>query len=1035
MHKLSKQSELSFENELISYLTQIGGTKQWVYEPELKTTDQLWLNFKQILEQNNAERLDQPLSELEFAQVKQEISSLTSPYRAGQFLYGLKGTSQVEVDLDDGRHVFLTVFDQDQVGAGNTKYQVVNQIERPAIITGKKNRRFDVTLLINGLPIIQIEEKAEAHDAKEALNQIEQYINEDQYSDIFATVQILVGMTPTNIRYMANTTMDKFSTAFAFHWQREQDNSTVRDWREFSAQMLSIPMAHQMATSYMILDGTQNKQMLKVMRPYQVYATRRIIEKLRRMTFGIDPKEAGYIWHTTGSGKTISSFKAAWLASRLPNVDRVVFMVDRVALTNQTAANYAAYDPDSNDENKNGVVADTANVNALARKLKSASGIIVTSIQKMEHLVKRKGFQTPKDNIVFIVDEAHRSTPGETFQLVKKAFPKSAWIGYTGTPSFTGITTGQIFGDPLHIYTIREAIADRNVLGFKVDFNTTLSKDKLKTEYLPKFYQNLYPKWTEQDITAKISTLNDEDMDDLVKPGVYDMNQQHVELVVKDILGKWRNRSDDYRYNAMLTTHVGGGKASTPMAMMYYREFKKQNQSQQRPLKVAVTFSQDTTNGDNMLTTNRSLGEVMQDYSQMFGGHYDDTNVKEYTENVVARLNRTIDDGQYLDLVIVIDQLLTGFDAPKMNTLYVDRTMQGATLIQAYSRTNRIENMEHKPFGRIVNYRWPVHAEKLMNEALTEYANRSSAFKQDELLDPDKGKDGSLTDDGILAADFAKLVTETKTIVANLSQISHEFTAIPLGENEQEKMYQLLTSYNSNINKLKQDDNYSYAQPQQFLKQIGLTETQETMLTATLANELKEKIAKKRGVDFSDLNLEMTHVNEVRVNYDYLSELLAQLANDIHDGNAVSAQSNYSEVNKIADQMDDRKYANQVKQTATDIFNGDIVPDYPMKAKDAKRLISENTAKSKRAEIGEFRKKWGLLDVDFTKMNELIEHHILNADDLNLDGTLSEILRRGQQDYRDYVTDEKIRSLSKIKYRNELRQALEKLADKIIKKY
>lgn len=277
--------ELDFESDLINYLTQIGGTKQWEYVSDIKTTDQLWNNFKQIVEQNNIGLLDGPLSDNEFNQVKSEITKLSSPYKAGQFLYGLNGISQVEIDLDNGKHIFLTIFDQDQIGAGNTKYQVVNQIVRPAVIAGKKNRRFDTTLLINGLPIIQIEEKANAHDAKEALNQMQQYIDEGQYGDIFSTLQILVGMTPTNIRYMANTDAGSFNTDFSFHWQRENDNSTVRDWKEFTNQMLSIPMAHQMATSYMILDGTKNEQMLKVMRPYQMYATRRIITKIRGLQF------------------------------------------------------------------------------------------------------------------------------------------------------------------------------------------------------------------------------------------------------------------------------------------------------------------------------------------------------------------------------------------------------------------------------------------------------------------------------------------------------------------------------------------------------------------------------------------------------------------------------------------------------------------------------------------------------------------------------------------------------------------------------
>ena len=328
--------ERMFEEELIRYLsgesvTDAGGdrvretgsymakAKLWKYEPDIKTTEALWENFKQILEQHNQSTLEHPLSVVEFHQVKKIISNLRTPYEAGQFLYGLNGVSQIEIDLDDGRHVFLTVFDQKEIGAGDTVYQVVNQIQRPAVITGKQDRRFDTTLLINGLPIIQIEEKTDTHDVNEALNQMHQYIDENQYRDIFSTLQILVAMTPNNVKYMANTTSERFNKDFAFHWQRKEDNSIVRNWKEFVDSMLSIPMAHQMAVNYMILDGTKNKETLKVMRPYQVYATQKVIEGIKHADFESGYKKVGYIWHTTGSGKTITSFKTAWLASRLPN--------------------------------------------------------------------------------------------------------------------------------------------------------------------------------------------------------------------------------------------------------------------------------------------------------------------------------------------------------------------------------------------------------------------------------------------------------------------------------------------------------------------------------------------------------------------------------------------------------------------------------------------------------------------------------------------------------------------------------------------
>lgn len=363
-------AELKFEDELIDMLVNLGGSKQWEYLPHVKTSDQLWENFKQILERNNQDKIDSALSKNEFAQVKAEINNLKTPYQAGQFLYGMNGISQVEIDRDNGDHVYLTVFDQDQIGAGNTVYQVVNQIQRPAVIPGRKNRRFDTTLLINGLPIIQIEEKADGHRVNEALNQMQQYIEEEQYTGIFSTLQILVALTPHDARYMANTTSDNFNTAFAFHWQREEDNQVVTDAKEFIGKMLSIPMAHQMATNFMILDGTPHHQMIKIMRPYQMYATKRVIDKIRNHQFGIDDQRIGYVWHTTGSGKTISSFKAAWLASRLPNVDKVVFMVDRVALTNQTVDEYEAYDPENTEDSNGGVVTDSANRWVLNKKLR-----------------------------------------------------------------------------------------------------------------------------------------------------------------------------------------------------------------------------------------------------------------------------------------------------------------------------------------------------------------------------------------------------------------------------------------------------------------------------------------------------------------------------------------------------------------------------------------------------------------------------------------------------------------------------------------
>lgn len=1065
-------NELKFETDLIQYLTSgtisnseydasqlpsqlneqaadyIVKTKQWKYMPEIETTEQLWDNFKQILESHNQNTLEHPLSVSEFNQVKKIISDLKTPYEAGQFLYGLNGVSQIEIDLDDGRHVFLTVFDQTQIGAGDTVYQVVNQIQRPAVIAGKQNRRFDTTLLINGLPIIQIEEKRDTHDVNEALNQMHQYIDENQYRDIFSTLQILVAITPNNVKYMANTTADKFNKDFAFNWQRKSDNSIVRDWKEFADSMLSIPMAHQMATNYMILDGTKNKQMLKVMRPYQVYATQKVIQGLKHADFELGLNKIGYIWHTTGSGKTITSFKTAWLASRMPNIDKVVFVVDRIALTRQTTDNYSAYDPDDTGE-LDGSVQDTNNTNELSRKLKSKdNGIIVTSVQKLDTLVKRQSFKAPDKNIVFIVDEAHRSTGGESFKKIQQTFKRSAWVGYTGTPMFDdttkGLRTADIFGDLLHAYTIREAIADRNVLGFKVDFETTIDEEAMKAQYLPVFYRERYPNWSEEQIQEKIQNLSQEDMDDAVQPSFYDENPDHVREVVRDIFDNWRNRSNEGKYNALLTTHVGGGKASTPMAMMYFKEFQRvnaRNLAEGKPtLKVAVTFSQNNSNNDSMLSTNQGLYDAITAYNATFGTQFGMDDVAGYTQDVTSRLNKTASDGNFLDLVIVVNQLLTGFDAPELNTLYVDRTLKGAGLIQAYSRTNRIADMQDKPWGRVVNYRWPAQNEKLMNRALAIYANKDSAELSDEQRDIQN------KNDGITAPEFEDLFADVKAVVNQLSTLTNQFVQLPASEKQKDEMLDLLRDYNAGVAKLKQYDakevdgesiGFNYDDPDELIQALGMSAEDEKMLTTVLTNELKSHIAKEKKISVYQIELRMTHVKDVKINYDYLTELVQDLLNQIHEGKQAEAEETKAKIHQFANGLDDREYATKINQAAEAIMNGhypssDSDLQYPVKLQDSEAVIQAANNVSLDRKFLDFRVKWGITDIiTSAQMRELFSRHRYDMQDLDDTGQISDILAQASLSYKTLAHDEQVQQLSKIKYRNSLREAIYELADEV----
>ena len=739
----------------------------------------------------------------------------------------------------------------------------------------------------------------------------------------------------------------------------------------------------------------------------------------------------------------------------MPNVDKVVFVVDRIALTKQTEANYKAYDPEGSidiDGKQFDTIGGTENTSALKKKLNEKGyGIIVTSVQKLNTLINRKDFVVPKKNFVFIVDEAHRSTGGESFEDLQKVFKGAAWVGYTGTPMFDkvvgrkGTKTHEVFGKLLHAYTIREAIADKNVLGFKVDFETTIAEDKMKLEYLPKFYKDKYPDWNELDIERKIANLTDNDMDDMIEPSFYDNNEEHVKLVVEDIFKNWRNRSNDGAYNAMLTTHIGGNRPSTPMALLYFEEFDRVNQerkAQELPtLKVGITFSMSTNNSDNQLTTNDGLLRAMKHYNKMFGTSFGLDDVSGYTQDLTTRLNRTAQDGQYLDIVIVVDQLLTGFDAPQLNTLYVDRTLKDAMLIQAYSRTNRIADNQGKPWGRIVNYRWPAKNEEFMNRALSIYANKHSADVQETLVDT-----RALVDTGVLAKPFKEQFEEVKQVVDRLADMTDNFTEVPASEAKQEEMFNLMRTYSVGMSKLKQYDpdvvngediGFDYDNPDELVTLLGMTPEQEEMLTTSLYNDLKERIAENHDVPVAQIELRMIHVKQISVNYDYLTELIEALMNAVHEKRMDAAADYREKINDFAMALDDRQYAKKINNAADAIYKGTYPPEgktiqYPVKLTSLEVIEDVNTMIMK-DDIFDFRLKWGIIDViSNDEILDLFSRHTAGKQDLDSTGRISKLKKDARAEYQAKAQDTDIVSLNKIKYGNELVAALYKFADSYV---
>lgn len=1070
MIEIKNKAELEFERDLIDALShgaltqpgqtlddvdRIYRTRNWEYMPSIKTEEDLWANFKKILEQHNAATLDQPLSYVEFAQVKREINELSTPFKAGQFLYGLNGTSQVEVDLDDGRHVFLTVFDQSQVGAGDTVYQVVNQIQRPAVIPGRPDRRFDVTLLINGLPIIQIELKRSGLDVNQALNQMHQYAREGLYQGIFSTVQLLVGMTPNDAVYMANTPADQFNKDFSFHWQTQKDNTIVRNWRKFADHVLSIPAAHELSTSYMILDGTPNRESIKVMRPYQVHATRKALNAIKHRDYEAAINRLGYIWHTTGSGKTITSFKTAWLASKLPLVDKVVFLVDRKQLTNQTLSKYRAYDPEAKDIDSS-VIGDTENTRQLHLKLKdNAHKIIVTSVQKMDRLVKRSSFKDPGKNIVFIVDEAHRSTSGDSFANIQKAFKHGAWLGYTGTPVFEPNSnqpkTVDLFGKCLHSYTIKEAIADKSVLGFHVDFKTTIPEDQVQEKYLPEFYRRQHPEWTKEQISEKIANLTSRDFEDETA-SFYDENEKHVQAVVKDIVENWDARSNNRKYNALLTTHVGGNAASSPMALMYYNEFKKWNKILEKqgkePLKVALTYTMDASNKEFMEEVNTGLESAIDDYNELFDTHHSLKELSAYRNDLEERLGKTSTDKNYLDLVIVVDQLLTGFDAPQLNTLYVDRSLRGANLVQAYSRTNRMENLVTKPFGNIINYRWPKKTEEEMNRALTMYTNKKYAAQG---IDPTHIPADTPPKD-VVVEPIADLANEAREVTNKLARLTKGCTQIPASEKECFDMLDLLKKFNADLNKLKQysseeidtiapgvtEDGVELSEMDRILEYLGITADDAQTLVGPLKRELMDKIRTLVGGNDIEMDLALIQFKEVQVNYDYLTELLESLINATHDDETTIVDETLEKLSEFVKGLDDPDFASDIMRTVELIRKKEFpLPDsnmqYPYRVEDSRELIQLGGNTSKDKDMEAFIEEWGIQGVITPEqLRKLISRHVYGQDDLNDGNVVTEVLKGAASQYTKKAGNPLIRDLKKIAYRNRLRMAITQLADKFV---
>lgn len=723
--------EAVIENNLIQQL--ITGESQWIYRKDLHTEADLWANFRVKLENNNKDVLNQvPLTEQEFRQIQNQLS-FPNFYEAARWLVGENGIAKVQVQREDAAlgTIRLRVLNRADVAGGMSSYEVINQFESDKKFFEDQNRRFDVTLLINGLPMIHIELKNRNHPYMDAFRQIKKYLTEGKFTGIYSTLQMFVVSNGTDTRYIASAMDTKLNEQFLTKWV-DKENRPVNDYLEFAEEVLSIPQAHKMVTQYTVLD--KEKKALILLRPYQIHAIEAVKEASKR-------QESGYVWHTTGSGKTLTSYKVARNLLQIPSINKTIFIVDRVDLDQQTSSSFSSY-----AENDVIEVDETDNVSDLIKKLLSDDRtVIVTTIQKLNHVMKRlQGKEETKRyqqltqlKTAFIVDECHRAVSPQKKQEIEEFFVHSLWYGFTGTPIFAenakkvlgnlARTTEQQYGRRLHEYTVKEAIHDQAVLGFQIEYQSTFSEKSLNRVVAKMYAENLLDV-EEMDLVEREDSL----------PKIVYEEEYHMLEVIHSIVNKSRkklgfSKGPGQTYAAILTT------SSIAQAQKYYNLFKKVkagetfvkiSEETKRVLpdfpKIAITYS-ISENEEASITNQEKMKESLRDYNVEFDTSYTMETIRAYNRNVNDRLARKkekyLPRAEQLDLVIVVDRLLTGFDAPCLSTLFIDRPpMKPHDLIQAFSRTNRLFD-KYKKYGQIVTFQMPQTFENSVKEALILYSN------------------------------------------------------------------------------------------------------------------------------------------------------------------------------------------------------------------------------------------------------------------------------------------------------------------------
>ena len=798
--------EADFEEAVVKLLIE-RGWKDGVLKNY--TEQQLIQNWANILFENNRgiDRLnDYPLTDGEMQQIMEQVMNAKTPMKLNKFINGksvLIKRDNPDDKLNFGKEVSLKIYDRLEIAAGLSRYQIAEQPKFPTKSKILNDRRGDLMLLINGMPVIHMELKKSGVSIKQACNQIEKYAAEGIFTGLFSLVQIFVAMNPEETVYFANPGPEgQFNPSYYFHWA-DFYNEPMNDWKDVTTALLSIPMAHMLVGFYTVADGSDG--ILKVMRSYQYYAASKISDAVSKAKWENDQQRGGYIWHTTGSGKTMTSFKSAQLIASSKDADKVIFLMDRIELGTQSLKEYRNF-AEENEE-----VQATENTDVLVNKLKSTSPsdtLIVTSIQKMSNIKDdAQNKLNPNDialinakRLVFIVDECHRSTFGDMMQTIKHTFPKALFFGFTGTPiqgenQKKMSTTATVFGNELHRYSIADGIRDRNVLGFdpyKVltfkdsDLRKAVALEKAKAASVGEALADpqkskVFYKYLNLPMAGGKDALGEEikGIEDYIPNTQYE-GEEHQKAVVEDICENWQTQSRNSKFHAIFAT------SSIPEAIQYYKRFREAAPW----LKVTALFDPNIDNNGKGITKEEGLKEIVEDYNARYGQDFSIPTFAKMKKDIAARLAHKLPyqriertPEKQLDLLIVVDQMLTGFDSKWINTLYLDKMLQYENLIQAFSRTNRLFG-DDKQFGTIKYYRRPHTMEKNIADAVKEYSGDKPFGLFVDKLDKNVEK-------------LNALYAEIKDLFVSAG--IEEFSQIPADMAERKKFADLFQSFNENL--------------------------------------------------------------------------------------------------------------------------------------------------------------------------------------------------------------------------------------------